>query len=220
MEMCDSFGSDPETVIHENSTAIAIKGQSNEVVEAVNRAEYAGSTPHEPYYPNYQRSWMFSGEPLPHEVDGNKNPYELVRDALSPWKRWIWAMFYTYVLPDMEVAFIRHQQIENENNYKPVLLGTMCIKLKNEEKNFYYVRFIEKLGATTGFRKVEIVENKLVTAGSTTQHDYICKQITSQSWYVGYADPWQQGMITTNDLMKQLKGQKGFAVGNNMITSS
>ncbi len=209
---------DPRQVIKKNSIALA-KAAKTDISEHTTKVEFMGTSPHQEEYDHYNRSWVFDGEPLPACVDESKTPFEIVRDCLGPVKRLLWTLFYVYVLPDMEEAFIRHQQIAQEEKYTPMLLGTMIIKMKDEKTQFWYVRFIERLGKTEGFRKIEIVENKLVTRGSKTQYDYICSQITSMAWYVAYAQPWEQSLISTEEMISGMTKQSGFARSNTATES-
>jgi hypothetical protein len=203
------FEPDSKEIIRNNTTAIE---------QAATRAQYEGTADHD-VYQGKQRPWYFEGCEYPQGVDETMTPYEIVRSRLGPVSRLIWTLFYVYVLPKMEEAFIRTKQIETEAKYKPKLLGTMCIRMKDDSKQYYYVRFIERLGSS-GYRNVEIVENKHVTGGNSSQHQYICGQITSMPWYVGYAEPWKDNMISSDDLLKYMKTQAGFAIGNTAISHS
>lgn len=159
----------------------------------------------EALHPHYNRSWVFDGEPLPYDVP-DKTPYEIICDRLGPVHRFIWTLFYVYVLPKMEEAFIKHQEIEYIKNAPKALLGTMSIPMKEDKGQFYYVRFMEQLDN----REVEIVENKIVTNGSPSQHQHISKQIQSMNWWVELAEPWANGLIETDDMIRGMREIVGF----------
>lgn len=187
-------GPDPSQVLREATSAIAIRA-TTDVEQHSQKLEYAGSTPH---------------------YDENLSPSEVLNQCLKPWQRFIWNLFETFVLDDMEAALIRSREWEEDTNKTPLLLGTMLIKMKDGENQFYYVRFIEKPGKQ-GYRSVEIVENPIVTEGSVKQHEYISNQIRGMTWYVGYADPWEKNLITTQEMLQGMRNQKGFAIANNSI---
>lgn len=205
------YSPDPREIINKNT---------NQLEQHAQRLNPEGYSPHHySYDEGFNRSVVFEGLPLPEGVDEDKGPAEIIAERLNIFQKGVFYLWYLYVLPRMEEAFIRHKQIEKEDKIKPILVGTMCIRMKDDSKQYYYVRFVERDGKE-GYRNVDIVENKLVTQGSKTQHEYITTQITSMPWYVGYADPWKNGLITTHDLLKHMKSQNGFAVGNNSITTS
>jgi hypothetical protein len=171
---------DPKLVL-----AKAISKVGNQIEPYTLAAEYESTTPH---------------------FDPELSPSQVLDRSLNRFQKLIWNAFQIFCLDDMEAALVRSREFEQERNAEPVLLGTLFVGLKNDDKNHIAVRFVEK-GKK---RSVTIVDNKIVTEGKDDQYQYIARQIKSMKWFVAYADPWSQNMITTSEMLEGMRKQEGW----------